>query len=66
MGWGQVFGKVADYVQGRSERRRNKIEDLQRKIIDELHKPETSRSVANLELWAKQLRDEQNHSKNSD
>lgn len=34
MGWGELFGKFANYVQNREERRRNNLDVLSKKIGD--------------------------------
>ena len=41
MGWGQLLGKISEYVQGRNERRRNKLDKLKRKY-EELRKSKQS------------------------
>ena len=39
MGWGQLFGKISDYVQGRSERRRNDISKIEGQMDEITQKP---------------------------
>jgi hypothetical protein len=55
-GWGNVFGKVADFVQGRAERRRNNIARLRKEQDALKDKPKkTKRDIARLDVIASEL-----------
>lgn len=44
-GWGSLFGKIADYFQGRNERRRNQLDSLRKKYEKLLKQPQTPRNT---------------------
>ena len=45
MSWGRVFGKIADYIQGRDERRRNELDKLKRKYEELRKKQQTQKNT---------------------
>ena len=62
---GKFLGKGADYIQGRSERRRNDIDTLKRKI-DELEKqPSTPVNVKLMAGYLKRLRELEENAANA-
>lgn len=44
MGWGQAIGKIADYIQGRDERRRNQLDSLRREYEKLLKEPQNDKT----------------------
>lgn len=66
MGWGEAIGKIFNWIPGRSEHRRNKIEDIKREIaqIQKRH-PFSDRDAARYEFLAGELRRLEQKAKNS-
>ena len=64
-GWGQVFGKIADYIQGRDERRRNELEKLERERDEILKKPQSDRDTLRLTALIARIRVLEAQSKNT-
>lgn len=54
-GWGNVLGKLFDYVQGREERRRNQLDALKKERDEILRKPQDDKSTRRLERILKRI-----------
>ena len=55
-GWGNFFGKIADYIQGRDERRRNEIEKLEKEYEVLRKKDNTPANVRRMDAVFSRLR----------
>lgn len=64
-GWGTFFGKIADWIPGRAESRRNRIIRI-KKELDEIlkHSPFTTRDADAYMYLSEQLRDIQEQAAN--
>ena len=62
---GKALGKATDYIQGRSERRRNDIDTLKRKIDDLEKQPSTSVNVKLMSGYLKRLRELEENAANA-
>jgi hypothetical protein len=56
VGWGDVFGKVFDWIPGRKETRANRIEKLEREQDELQKKPATPDNIKRMGVIADQLR----------
>lgn len=65
-GWGDFFGKIADWVPGRKESIANRIENLKRKLNEiQNRKPYSSRDAIEYGNIAEQLRQAEQQAKNN-
>ena len=65
-GWGSTIGKIFDWIPGRKESRRNKIEKIKREIYEIQNKHNFSvNDSRKLESLASKLREYESESKNS-
>lgn len=65
MSWGKILDKVFDWIPGRSETRRNKIDRLEREQNELLHQPKTPMRLKRLDDIASELSRMYTDAKNS-